>query len=90
MKKLIILASVLLLAGCVSAEQQARYDAAQLQADTAECQRLGFKPATEGMSNCLLKLREIRAQEANTDELRRASAPDPWGPWGPWGPYRRW
>lgn len=90
MKKLVILASILLLAGCVSAEQQARYDAAQMQADTAECQRLGFKAGTEGMSNCILKLREIRVQEENTDELRRANMPDPWGPWGPWGPYRRW
>ncbi|MES1990679.1 MAG: hypothetical protein V4441_06990 [Pseudomonadota bacterium] len=93
MKQLLILASVLLLAGCVSAEEQARQDAAQMQADTGECARLGFKPTTEGMSNCILKLREIRAQEENTEELRRANMPDPWGPWGPWGPYgpyRRW
>ncbi|MGV8996825.1 MAG: hypothetical protein ACOH12_07765 [Parvibaculaceae bacterium] len=93
MKTIILLTGFLLLAGCVSAEQQARWDAAQMQADTAECARLGFKAGTEGLSNCILKLREIRAQEANTEQLRQANMPDPWGPWGPYGPYgpfRRW
>lgn len=90
---LIAAASLMLLAGCVSDEEIAAQAAAQRQADEAECQRLGFKPNTEALGNCVLKLREIHAQEQNTDAIRRANMPDPWGPWGPYGPYgpyRRW
>lgn len=88
-------AALLALAACASPEQQAARAAAQMQSDEAECRRIGFDPGTEAFSNCLLKLREIRAQEENTRELRRASAPPPW--WGPYPgyyphpyPYRRW
>lgn len=90
MRKWMTLTAFILLAGCASAEQMAARDNAQRQLDTRECQQLGFTPATEGFANCLLRLKEIRAQEANTDAMRRANAPDPWGPWGPWGyrPYR--
>ncbi|MDO8422704.1 MAG: hypothetical protein Q7S99_11140 [Parvibaculum sp.] len=84
------LTALVLLAGCASSEQIAARDNAQRQLDERECQQLGFSPATEPFANCLLRLKEIRAQEANTDAMRRANTPDPWGPWGPWGyrPYR--
>ncbi|MBX3507792.1 MAG: hypothetical protein KF714_03335 [Parvibaculum sp.] len=89
------LAALFALAACASPEEQAARAAAQLQADQAECQHIGFNPGTEAFSNCLLKLREIRAQEENTQELRRANTPSPW--WGPYPgyypypyPYRRW
>ncbi len=89
MWKWIALTGFLALAGCVSPERQAAQDAAQMQLDQTECQKLGFTQDTEGFANCLLKLKEIRAQNANTDEIRRANAPQPWGPWGPYGPYGR-
>ncbi len=88
MRKWLTLTAFILLAGCASAEQMAARDNAQRQLDNRECQQLGFTPATEGFANCLLRLKEIRVQEANTDAMRRANAPDPWGPWGPWGPRR--
>lgn len=88
MRKLIALSALVLLAGCASSEQLAARDHAQRQIDGRECQQLGFTPATEPFANCLLRLKEIRATEANTEAMRRANAPDPWGPWGPWGPRR--
>ena len=87
MWKWISLACLLALAGCVSPQERAAEIAAQQQADYAECTRLGFKPNTEALSNCLLKLQEIRAQQENTDAIERANAPRPWGPWGPYSPY---
>lgn len=88
MWKWIALTGFIALTGCVSPEQQAAQDAAQLQLDKTECQKLGFKADTEGFANCLLKVREIRAQNANTDAIRNANTPRPWGPWGPYGrPY---
>lgn len=84
------LATMMLLAGCVSAEQRAAAAANQQRIDQAECQRLGFKPGTDAIGDCVLRLREIRAQEHNTEALRQANTPSPWGPWGPYGPYRRW
>lgn len=89
MWKWIALTGFLALAGCVGPERQAAQDAAQMQLDQTECQKLGFTQGTEGFANCLLKLKEIRAEEANTDEMRRANTPRPWGPWGPYGPYGR-
>ena len=88
MRKWMALTAFVLLAGCASSEQMAAPDNAQRQHDERECQQLGFTPATEPFANCLLRLKEIRVQEANTDAVRRANAPDPWGPWGPWGPRR--
>ncbi len=87
MRKWMALAALLMVAGCVSPEEQAARDAAQQQADANECQKLGFTIGTEASGNCMLKLREIRAQEANTDEIRRSSLPSPWWPYGPYGPY---
>tara|TARA_R110000824_G_scaffold390760_19_gene588034 strand:- start:4744 stop:5025 length:282 start_codon:yes stop_codon:yes gene_type:complete len=87
MRKWIILSSLLLLTACVSPAQRDAARAAQDRADQAECVSIGFTPNTEGMANCLLKLKEIRAQEANTEELRRSNNTPMWGPWGPWGPY---
>jgi len=51
------------MAGCVSPEERAAAEQRQEQADRAECRRLGFKDGTEGFGNCLLKLREIRAEQ---------------------------
>ena len=44
------------------AEIQAAKEA-QVRADVAECEGLGFQGNSEAMGNCMLKLREIRAQE---------------------------
>ncbi len=84
MRKWLVLASFLALASCVSAEEQAALDAAQAQADARECQSLGFKPGTNGFGNCMLKLKEIRAQEENTRALDRTYYPY-FGPY--YGPY---
>jgi len=60
----------LLLAACSTPAEDAARLNAQRAADKAECAELGFKPGTEGFANCLLKLREIRAEERNTKALR--------------------
>jgi hypothetical protein len=87
MYKWIALAALLTLAACVSPEEQAAMDAAQQQADARECQSLGFRQGTDAFGNCVLKLKEIRAQEENTEQIRRANIPSPWWPYGPYGPY---
>ncbi|WP_339831798.1 hypothetical protein [uncultured Parvibaculum sp.] len=92
-KTTLILLALLALAACASPQEQAARAAAQTEADAAECERLGFTPGTEAFASCQLKLKEIRAQEANTQALRRAQTPPPF--WGPWPgyypyPYRRW
>lgn len=87
----------LLLAACTTAQERAdraqRIAAAQLTIDRAECTELGFTPKTDAFSNCLLKLREIRAIEAETEAQRRAEAQYRaqalWGPNWPWH-YDRW
>ena len=83
---LLSLAAPLSLAGCVSPEQQAAMEAAQRQADLRECESLGFRPGSTAFANCMLKLKEIRAQEANTQAIQRANNRPPplWG-YGP--PY---
>lgn len=73
---------LLALAACVSPQEEAARAAAQQQSDRGECQRIGFTSDTDAFANCMLKLREIRAQEENTRALRRANTPSPW-----WGPY---
>ena len=73
MKRLSLLAIVatLSLTACTSeAERQAAIDA-QKARDHAECTELGFEKETEPYSNCLLKLREIRAQEYMAAATRR-------------------
>lgn len=74
--------ALLALAACVTPEEEAARAAAQRQVDEAKCTELGFKKETEGFSNCLLKLQEIRAQEENTQALERASTPPPFWPYG--------
>lgn len=54
-----------LVAACVPPEELARLQAID---DFHECKSLGYQPRTEGMADCRLRLREIRAQE----ELARA------------------
>lgn len=90
MRKSLALLFLLLVASCVSPEEQTARAAAQRQADAQECQRLGFKPDTPAFGNCMLKLREIRAQEENTRAIDRANTmPPPW--WGPrYGPPYWW
>lgn len=93
MRNGLAIVSLMLVAGCVSAEERTAAAAAQQRFDEVECQHLGFKPNTDAMGDCVLRLREIRAQEQNTEAIRRANSPDPWRPWGPWGPYgpyHRW
>lgn len=52
-----------ILTSCMSeAEMQAAREA-QDKADAAECRKLGFSDGLESQGNCILKLREIRAQE---------------------------
>ncbi|CDO59506.1 hypothetical protein BN1012_Phect1292 [Candidatus Phaeomarinobacter ectocarpi] len=93
----ILLAAALALtvSACATAEDRAARAQAQLAADKAECQTLGFTPDTEAFSNCLLKLREIRAEEAAAIEQRRANNRAIWGPDWPWYynrgyRHRRW
>ncbi|HUD53095.1 hypothetical protein [Parvibaculum sp.] len=90
MRKWLAVAALLTLAACVSPEEQAAMDAAQRQADGQECQSLGFKPGSTAFGNCMLKLKEIRAQENNTRAIDRANnMPPPW--WGPrYGPPYWW
>lgn len=90
MRKWLAFTFFLALAACVSPEEQAAREAAQRQADANECQNLGFKPGTNGFGNCMLKLKEIRAQEENTRAIDRANnMPPPW--WGPrYGPPYWW
>ncbi len=85
MKPLIVSAVLALtLSACASAEDRAARAQAQLAADQAECEGLGFTPETEAFGNCLLKLREIRAEEATAREQRRANNRAIWGPDWPW------
>jgi len=87
MKKFLAIGALLMLAACVSPQQQEAMRQAQLQRDNAECQTLGFRPGSQGMGDCMLKLREIRAQEANTRAVERARMDNDWY-WG--APYRRY
>ncbi len=82
------LAALLLLAACVSPEERSAMDTAQRQADGQECESIGFKPATDAFGDCILRLKAIRAQQANTDAVNRANTPSPMWPYGPYGrPY---
>ena len=84
-------AAVLALAACTTPEERAARARAQLEADRAECAVLGFTPDTQAFAECLLRLREIRAAEANARAIERAGDTWMWGPsWGgPGFPYRR-
>ena len=85
MTRILLTATLALtLTACASAEDRAARAQAQLAADKAECETLGFTPDTEAFSNCLLKLREIRAEEATAREQRRANNRAIWGPDWPW------
>jgi hypothetical protein len=87
MRKWMAMAALLMMTACISPEEQAAMDAAQRQADAQECQSLGFRSGSNGFGNCMLKLKEIRAQQENTEEIRRMNTmPSPWWPYGPFGP----
>ncbi|MDE1173563.1 MAG: hypothetical protein PW790_07805 [Parvibaculaceae bacterium] len=86
MRKGWILLPLLLLAACISPEERMAMEAAQRQADMEECQKLGFHPGTTELGNCVLKLREIRATQSQTDAIQAATPPYPY--YDPWGrPY---
>lgn len=88
MRKWLVISSLLLLAACVSPEQRMAMEAAQRQADMEECQKLGFQVGTTELGNCVLKLREIRAQQAQAAAIQAATPIMPYPYYDPWGrPY---
>lgn len=90
MKKFLAIAALLTLAACVSPQQQEAMRQAQMQRDANECASLGFRPNSQAMSECMLKLREIRATESNTRAVERSRMNDDWY-WGrPYGRYPYW
>jgi len=73
-KRLLATAGIaLVLSACSTPEERAARAQAQLDADKAECVELGFTPDTEALSNCILQLRQIRADEQIAREQRRAN-----------------
>ncbi|MEQ9518296.1 MAG: hypothetical protein RLN89_02525 [Parvibaculum sp.] len=77
---LCLLATLFLVSACASPQERAARAAAQINADDQECTRLGFTPGTEKFADCLLRLKEIRAQEAKTRALNNVQR-DPFWPW---------
>ena len=87
-----LFSTLLLVSACASPQERAARTAAQITADEQECTRLGFTPDTEKFADCLLRLKEIRAQEAgkktahlctfqasrpNRVAMRQEAVPDP-------------
>lgn len=90
MKHIVLIATfagLLFLGACTTPEQRAAQAAAQRAMDEQECIRLGFTMGTEAFADCLLRLKEIRAREAETRALNNARR-DPFWPW--YRPYRRY
>lgn len=58
--KYVSLFAIILLAGCVAPEEQARRATAY---ELSECAGLGFKAGTEAFANCRLQIRGLAAQE---------------------------
>jgi hypothetical protein len=89
---IVCVTGVLTLSACATPEQRAAQAAALRNADEAECTSLGFEPQTEAYADCLLRLREIRSQNAKTRALNNARRDAFW----PWYrpryryPYRYW
>lgn len=81
-RNVLAIAALAILAACVSPQEEAARSAAERQADEAECKQIGFTEGTDAFADCMLRLKEIRAQEENTRALKRAQTPSPW-----WGPY---
>ena len=81
-------AGFLLLAACATPEQRATQMFAQRASDEAECSRLGFTSGTENFADCLLRLKEIRAQEARTRALNNARRDPFWPGYRLHHPYR--
>lgn len=85
-----LFSTLLLVSACASPQERAARTAAQITADEQECTQLGFTPDTEKFADCLLRLKEIRAQEAETRALNNARR-DPFWPWyGIHNRYRRY
>jgi tRNA U38,U39,U40 pseudouridine synthase TruA len=61
--RMMAVVACLALSGCMSPQEIQAAKEAQTRADVAECEGLGFQGNSEAMGNCMLKLREIRAQE---------------------------
>ncbi len=89
MKHHLIIATTALLAlsACTTAEERAAVIEAQQARDHEECRSLGFKVKTESYSNCLLKLREIRAQERTAAAARNSHYSIGYGGHGGFGRY---
>ena len=60
--------AALMLAGCQSPAAQAQREIEQSLQDRQTCEEFGFEPDTEAFANCLLKMKELRADD---DALRR-------------------
>lgn len=82
------LAGFLLLAACATPEQRAAQISAQRTIDEAECSTLGFTAGTESFADCLLRLKEIRTQEARTRALNNSRRYPFWPGYGLHHPYR--
>jgi len=74
------MALVMLLAACSTPQERAARVQTQRTTDNTECSGLGFNPGTEGFADCLLRLKEIRAQEARTRALNNTQR-NAFGPW---------
>lgn len=74
------LALAMLLAACSTPQERAARVQTQRATDSTECSNLGFSPATEGFADCLLRLKEIRAQEAKTRALNNTHR-NTFNPW---------
>ena len=63
MKKIIILASLLLLSACTTPTQREKMQKNIEQADHVECLKLGFIDKSEKYGDCRLRLKEMRIKE---------------------------
>lgn len=89
MKQLSLLAIIatLSLTACTTAAEREAAIEAQKAYDHGQCKELGFKVKSEAYSNCLLKLREIRAQERVAAAARSSRYSIGYGGRGGFGRY---
>jgi|TARA_B110000495_G_C22977824_1_gene574494 hypothetical protein len=71
MKKYFILISIIFLSSCASQLEIEERATARDKIDQEECFSLGFIEGTEAYGSCRLTLKSIRAQNRNTDAIRR-------------------
>lgn len=63
MKRILSIASLLLVAACATPEQLAAQRVAQEQADMETCRSYGLRPGSEAFGNCRLQLDLARQQQ---------------------------